>query len=129
MYAVATSGNEDLQVVLRYPDGSTATISYVTTGAPGFPKETLDLLADGKVLRLDDFVRASVHGPGKWLSSRLPKARDKGQSAQLAAFVKAVRTGGPMPVPLESLVATTAATLAVRAGLAGGAPVTLAGAR
>ncbi|MEV5488564.1 bi-domain-containing oxidoreductase [Streptomyces bobili] len=129
VYAVAASGNEDLQVVLRYPDGSTATISYVTTGAPGFPKETLDVLADGKVLRLDDFVRASVHGPGKWVSSRLPKARDKGQSAQLAAFVKAVRSGGPMPVPLESLVATTAATLAVRAGLAGGAPVTLAGAR
>ncbi|WP_406451199.1 bi-domain-containing oxidoreductase [Streptomyces sp. NBC_01622] len=126
VYATAAPGNEDLQVVLRYPDGSTATISYVTTGAPGFPKETLDLVADGKVLRLDDFVRASVHGRKKWVSSRLPKARDKGQNAELAAFIKAVRTGGPMPVPLESLVATTAATLAVRAGLAGGAPVTLA---
>ncbi|WP_225803420.1 bi-domain-containing oxidoreductase [Streptomyces sp. NK15101] len=135
VYAVAPSGNEDLQVVLRYPDGSTATISYVTTGAPGFPKETLDLLADGKVLRLDDFVRSSVYfekstaGRKRWVSSRLPKARDKGQSAQLAAFVRAVRTGGPMPVPLESLVATTAATLAVRTGLAGGVPVTLAGER
>ncbi|WP_030677463.1 bi-domain-containing oxidoreductase [Streptomyces sp. NRRL B-1347] len=129
VYATAPSGNEDLQVVLHYPDGSTAVLSYVTTGAPGFPKETLDLVADGKVLRLDDFVRASVHGPEKWVSSRLPKARDKGQNAELAAFVKAVRTGGPMPVPLESLVATTAATLAVRAGLAGGAPVTLARSR
>ncbi|MEU2284580.1 bi-domain-containing oxidoreductase [Streptomyces sp. NPDC013178] len=129
VYAVATSGNEDLQVVLRYPDGSTATISYVTTGPAGFPKETLDLVADGRALRLDDFVRASVYGPKKWVSSRLPKARDKGQNAELAAFVKAVRTGGPMPVPLESLVATTAATLAVQTGLAGGAPVTLAGAR
>lgn len=129
VYAVAPAGNEDLQVVLRYPDGSTATISYVTTGSSGFPKETLDLIADGKVLRLDDFVRASVHGRKRWVSSRLPKARDKGQNAELAAFVKAVRTGGPMPVPLQSLVATTAATLAVRASLAGGAPVTLAGAR
>ncbi|WP_274910795.1 bi-domain-containing oxidoreductase [Streptomyces sp. WZ-12] len=129
VYALAPSGNEDLQVVLRYPDGSTAALSYVTTGAPGFPKETLDLVADGKVLRLDDFVRASVYGPEKWVSSRLPRARDKGQNAELAAFIKAVRTGGPMPVPLESLVATTAATLAVRAGLAGGTPVTLARAR
>ncbi|MET7733210.1 bi-domain-containing oxidoreductase [Streptomyces sp. NPDC005402] len=125
VYATATSGNEDLQVVLRYPDGSTATISYVTTGPSGFPKETLDLVADGRALRLDDFVRASVYGRKKWVSSRLPKARDKGQNAELAAFVKAVRTGGPMPVPLESLVATTAATLAVQAGLAGGVPVTL----
>ncbi|MEU4346026.1 bi-domain-containing oxidoreductase [Streptomyces sp. NPDC023838] len=131
VYAVAPSGNEDLQVVLRYPDGSTATISYVTTGAPGFPKETLDLVADGKVLRLDDFVRASVDDARRkrWVSSRLPKARDKGQNAELAAFVRAVRTGGPMPVPLESLVATTAATLAVQAGLVTGVPVTLAGAR
>ncbi|GLF92968.1 bi-domain-containing oxidoreductase [Streptomyces yaizuensis] len=127
VYAVAPPGNEDLQVVLHYPDGSTATLSYVTTGSAGFPKETLDLVADGKVLRLDDFVRASVYGQKRWVSSRLPKARDKGQSAELAAFIKAVRTGGPMPVPLESLVATTAATFAVQAGLASGAPVTLAG--
>ncbi|MFC7260738.1 bi-domain-containing oxidoreductase [Streptomyces lutosisoli] len=126
VYATATSGNEDLQVLLRYPDGSSATISYVTTGPSGFPKETLDLVADGRALRLDDFVRASVYGRKKWVSSRLPKARDKGQNAELAAFIKAVRTGDPMPVPLESLVATTAATLAVQAGLAGGAPVTLA---
>ncbi|MFF4209390.1 bi-domain-containing oxidoreductase [Streptomyces sp. NPDC001796] len=129
VYATAPSGNEDLQVVLRYPDGSTATISYVTSGPSGFPKETLDLIADGRALRLDDFVRASVYGRKRWVSSRLPKARDKGQNAELAAFVKAVRTGGPMPVPLESLVATTAATLAVQAGLASGAPVTLARAR
>ncbi|MFD7953875.1 bi-domain-containing oxidoreductase [Streptomyces ardesiacus] len=127
VYALAASGNEDLQVVLGYPDGSTATISYVTTGAAGFPKETLDLVADGKVLQLDDFVRASVYdGRKRWVSSRLPKARDKGQSAELAAFVRAVRTGGPMPVPLGSLAATTAATFAVGASLAAGAPVTLA---
>lgn len=117
MYAVATSGNEDLQVVLRYPDGSTATLSYVTTGSSDFPKETLDLIADGKVLRLDDFVRASVHGRKRWNSPRLAKARDKGQRAELDAFLTAVRTGGPMPVPVESLVATTAATFAVRAAL------------
>lgn len=129
VYATATPGNEDLQIILGYPDGSTATLSYVTTGPSGFPKETLDLVADGRALRLDDFVRASVYGGKRWVSSRLPKARDKGQEAELAAFVRAVRTGGPMPVPLESLVATTAATLAVRTSLASGAPVTLAGAR
>ena len=128
VYALTTPGNEDLQVVLRYPDGSTATIGYVTTGPAGFPKETLDLVADGRALRLDDFVRATVYDGRRrqWVGSRLPKARDKGQNAELAAFIKAVRTGGPMPVPLESLVATTTATLAVQSGLAGGAPVTLA---
>ncbi|MBW1595667.1 Gfo/Idh/MocA family oxidoreductase [Streptomyces sp. JJ38] len=129
VYAVTTSGSEDLQVVLRYPGGSVATISYLTSGPSAFPKETLDLLADGRALRLDDFVRASVYGRRRWVSSRLPKARDKGQRAELDAFLRAVRTGGPMPVPLESLVATTTATLAVPTALATGAPVTLAEAR
>ncbi|MEU3249818.1 bi-domain-containing oxidoreductase [Streptomyces sp. NPDC006997] len=129
VYAVTAPGGEDLQVVLRYPGGSTATLSYVTSGPSAFPKETLDLVADGRALRLDDFVRASVYGRKRWVSSRLPKARDKGQRAELDAFLTAVRTGGPMPVPLASLVATTAATLAVRASLASGAPVTLAGPR
>ncbi|MBB1242827.1 bi-domain-containing oxidoreductase [Streptomyces durbertensis] len=130
VYAVTTPGDEDLQVLLRYPGGSTATVSYLTTGPSRFPKETLDLVADGRALRLDDFVRASVYGRrGRWTSSLLPRARDKGQRAELDAFLAAVRDGAPMPVPLESLVATTAATLAVRKSLAEGAPVTLAGAR
>jgi predicted dehydrogenase/threonine dehydrogenase-like Zn-dependent dehydrogenase len=125
VYAAATPGHHDLQVVLRYPGGSTATISYVTSGATSFPKETLDLVADGRVLRFDDFLRASVYGRRKWTSPRLPRGRDKGQRAELDSFLDAVRTGAPMPVSLDSLAATTAATLAVRTSLATGAPVKL----
>ena len=112
--SVYATGGTDLQVILRYPDGSTAAITYADTGSSGFPKETLDLIADGKVLRLDDFVRASVYSRKKWASSRIPKGRDKGQAAELDAFLEAVRTGGPMPVSVDSLAATTLATLAVQ---------------
>ncbi len=123
VYAAATTGQKDLQVVLRYPDGSTATITYATNGSAQFQKETIDLTADGKVLRFDDFTRAAVFGQKKWVSSRLPKARDKGQARELASFLKAVRTGEPMPVSLESLTATTRATIAVEASLNTGVPV------
>jgi predicted dehydrogenase len=123
VYAAATPGQTDLQTVLRYPDGSTATITYATSGSTQFQKETIDMTADGKVLRFDDFARAAVYARKKWTSSRLPKARDKGQAAELAAFVMAVRDGGPMPVPVESLAATTLATLAVETSLGAGAPV------
>jgi predicted dehydrogenase/threonine dehydrogenase-like Zn-dependent dehydrogenase len=123
VYACATPGHADLQVVLRYPDGSVATITYATSGAASFPKETIDLVADGKVLRFDDFQRAWLYASKQWSSSRLPRGRDKGQRAELDAFVQAVRTGGPMPVPVTSLVATTLATLAGQTSLATGAPV------
>ncbi|WP_214401528.1 bi-domain-containing oxidoreductase [Pseudonocardia lacus] len=121
--ALATPDRADLQVVLTYPDGSTAAITYATSGSARFPKETLDLLADGRVLHLDDFARATVHGRRRWTGPRLPRGRDKGQRDQLEAFLAAVRSGGPMPVPLDSLAATTAATLAVDSSLAVSGPV------
>lgn len=123
VYAAATTGQKDLHVLLKYPDGSTATITYTTNGSSQFQKETIDLTADGKVMRFDDFTRAAVYGRKKWVSSRLPKARDKGQARELAAFVGAVMNGQPMPVDLDSLVATTRATLAVETSLATGVPV------
>lgn len=125
VYATGTPGNHDLQVLLRYADGSTASISYITSGSTAFPKETLEVLADGKVLKFDDFVRASVYGRKRWTSSRLPKARDKGQQAELDAFITALQTGVAMPISLDSLVSTTLATLAVHRSLETGAPVRL----
>jgi predicted dehydrogenase len=126
VFASATPEQHDLHVTLRHRDGSTSVITYATTGAASFPKETLDLLADGKVLHLDDFTRATVHGRKRWTSPRIRSGRDKGQRAELAAFVAAVRDGGPMPIGLESLIATTRATIAVHASLRVGAPVELA---
>ncbi|MEV6905604.1 bi-domain-containing oxidoreductase [Amycolatopsis sp. NPDC051071] len=123
VYATATPGHQDLQILLRYPDGSTASIAYTTSGSSAFPKETIDLTADGKVLKFDDFARASVFGRKKWASSRIPKGRDKGQAAELEAFVNALTTGVAMPVSVESLVSTTLATLAVNRSLETGVPV------
>ncbi|WP_410656684.1 bi-domain-containing oxidoreductase [Amycolatopsis sp. lyj-112] len=123
VYATATPGHQDLQILLRYPDGSTASIAYTTNGSSAFPKETIDVTADGKVLKFDDFARASVFGRKKWASSRIPKGRDKGQAAELEAFVNSLRTGVSMPVSIDSLVSTTLATLAVNRSLETGVPV------
>ena len=127
VYAAATPGQGDLQVSLGYSDGSTAVVTYAASGAAGFPKETLDLLADGRVLRLDDFQKVAVfRGRKAWTTPRIPRGRDKGQRAQLDAFLNALRGGTAMPISLDSLVATHRATFAVAASLAAGAPVPVA---
>ena len=43
-------------------------------------------------------------------------------ASQVAEFIAACRTGSPMPISLESLLATTRATLAVGASLSSGKP-------
>jgi hypothetical protein len=48
---------------------------------------------------------------------------DKGQRAEMGRFVEAIRAGAPMPISLESLAATTRATIAVGESITSGGPV------
>jgi hypothetical protein len=56
------------------------------------------------------------------LFSRSRGSQDKRQQQQIAHFVDAIRSGAPMPISLDSLVATTRATLAVGQSLSSGKP-------
>ena len=120
-----TPGGADLQVNLRFADGSLGTISYVTGGDRRFPKETFDVTGGGRNARLDNFTRATVWSRDGKDAKRALGGQDKGQRAQLAAFVEAVRTGSPMPIDAGSLVATTRATIAVEQSLLSGERVML----
>ncbi len=122
VYAIGTGGN--VHTTLRLADESVATISYLTDGSSRFPKETLDVIGDGRNGRLDNFQRVTVWSAKGKGGHRVLSGQDKGQRGQLDHFLHAVRTGSAMPIPLESLVATTRATLAVGTSLSSGRPVT-----
>lgn len=123
VYAAGTGG--DVSATLRFADGSVGSIAYLTGGSARFPKETLDVTGDGRNGRLDNFSRVTVWTPEGRSGHRVLTGQDKGQRAQLAQFVAAVRTGAAMPIALDSLLATTRATLAVGDSLATRGPVTL----
>ncbi|HET6666185.1 MAG TPA: bi-domain-containing oxidoreductase [Intrasporangium sp.] len=120
-----TAGGEDLHATLRFADGSLGTITYATGGNSRFPKETFDVTGGGRSARLDNFTRATVWGPEGKDVKRSLTGQDKGQRRQLETFVEAVRTGSPMPIDWESLVATTRATLAIEESLVSGRAVSL----
>lgn len=120
-----TSNGLNLEATLRYDDGSLATITYNTDGDGRFPKETLDVAGSGRNARLDNFSRATVWSRSGRSVKRSLAGQDKGQRAEVAAFVAAVGSGAPMPIPLDSVVETTRATLAVERSLASGRPVLL----
>jgi len=121
----AAGSGPDVHVTLRYGDGSVGAISYVTGGSMRFPKETIDVTAGGRTGLLENFRRVTVWSGKDKAVKRALAGQDKGQRAQLARFVDAVRSGGPMPIPLASLAATTRATLAVGTSLSTKLPVAL----
>jgi predicted dehydrogenase/threonine dehydrogenase-like Zn-dependent dehydrogenase len=122
VYAVRGPEHDDLQATVRLQNGSTSTITYVTVGNARYPKETLDVAAGGRSARLDNFSQATVWQGRRKTSTRSHGGQDKGQRQQIARFVDSVRTGAAMPISLDSLLATTRATLAVGESLSSGKP-------
>jgi predicted dehydrogenase/threonine dehydrogenase-like Zn-dependent dehydrogenase len=120
VYALGGPEKGDVHATLRFENGSTATISYITEGNARYQKETLDAAGAGRSARLDNFRKATVWNGRK---ENATKARpDKGQATQLEKFTEACLTGGPMPISIESLVATTRATIAVGESLLSSRP-------
>ena len=121
--AMAAGGSDEMQMSLRYGDGSLATITYLTSTHRRFPKETFEVSSGGRTARLDNFKRTTVWAGPRTRVRRHLGPPDKGQSVEIKAFLEALRTGRPMPISLESLAATTRATLAVAApNVASGRP-------
>jgi predicted dehydrogenase/threonine dehydrogenase-like Zn-dependent dehydrogenase len=122
VYAVPGAEQGDLHATVRFHNGSSSTISYITTGNPRYPKETLDAAAGGRSARLDNFEKAAVWVGRRRSTMRSRGGQDKGQQLELAQFVEASRSGAPMPIEFASLVATTMATIAVGESLSSGLP-------
>lgn len=97
---------DDVQITLRFADGSIGTVSYLASGAKSLPKERFEASASGRTGLIDNFTHVELHGPG----GRTRKAcGGKGQQQEVDAFLAAVASGIPA-IPLSSQFATTLAT-------------------
>ncbi|MEO6218461.1 MAG: bi-domain-containing oxidoreductase, partial [Sphingomonas sp.] len=103
---------DTVSAVLRFADGSTGTILYSSLGDAAVPKEYLEVFAAGLVIRLDDFRKLHITRSGKTTTTS-SSAQDKGQTALVRAFLAAAREGAAPPIPLDTQLAVSAATLEI----------------
>ena len=82
-YAMGAGGN--VHTTLRFADGSVATISYLTDGSSRFPKETLDVVGDGRNGRLDNFQRVTVWSAKGKSGHRVLRARTRASARSWSA--------------------------------------------
>ena len=99
-------------ITLGFADGSFGTIHYLSNGATSFPKERIEVFAAGKVLQLDNFRKLRGYGWSGFKKMNLWR-QDKGQSACVAAFLSAIESGGPAPIPACELFEVASVTLDV----------------
>ncbi len=106
--AVDRSSPDDAQMLATYADGSVCHLTYTTTGAKATSKERVEVFGGGRSGLLDDFWSLQLDtGSKRVLNQHSWFSQDKGHAAELDYFIHAVRLGQPMPILLESLLATT----------------------
>jgi predicted dehydrogenase len=120
--------DDNVAIVLGFTDGSVGTLLYASNGDVALAKERIELLGGGRAVVLDDFKLAEFYHGGRRRVARL-RRQDKGHAAEFAAFLEAVRAGGPPPIPIAETLASMRATFAALESLRAGAPADTAGRR
>lgn len=101
--------DDSVFITLRFADGSNGSIAYLSEGDKALAKERVEIFGAGRVFVLDDFRRATLYKDGREEQVTL-KAQDKGQQAQVREVCASVLGGGPAPIGVEELAATSLAT-------------------
>jgi predicted dehydrogenase len=114
---------DNVQITLRFAEGSLATVTYLANGDRSLSKEWLEVFCGGKVAVLDDFTKLSLTEDGR--TTTRSAAQDKGHRKAWQAFAAALKAGGPPPIPYEQLFGGTRATLAAVQSLEAGTQVEL----
>ena len=97
--------SDNFSATISYADGSVCSLMYTSVGSKSFPKECMDIFADGKVISLTDYKSLSISG-GKykgWSSM----AQEKGQFEELKALADCLLHQQDWPIPLEQQLQAT----------------------
>ena len=94
--------SDTVQIALEFEDGSIASIQYYANGHRSFPKERVEAFASGWILQLENFRVLRGFGCPGFRSFRTWR-QDKGHAACVQAFLRAIESGGPSPIPAEEI--------------------------
>ena len=104
--------NDTMSLHLSFADGSIGTVHYFANGSKTYPKEQLEIFADGRILHQDNFRKLKGYGWPGFRKMNLWQ-QDKGQTACVAAFVDAVKNGGDPPIAIDELLEVSRVTIAL----------------
>ena len=116
---------DNLFILITFPDGSLGTINYLSNGNRNVGKEYIEVFCGGKIGILDDFRSLTLSDDHNKKTIRSRVRQDKGHGAAWDVFIKAIKTGGKEPISYNEIIQVSYATLACQESLNTGEPVTL----
>ncbi len=97
--------NDNFVATVTYSDGSVCSLCYTALGHKSFPKESMEIFSDGKVISLQDYKSVVVLGSKRktWNSM----TQEKGQREELQALGEALQEGKTWPISLKEQIQAT----------------------
>jgi predicted dehydrogenase/threonine dehydrogenase-like Zn-dependent dehydrogenase len=107
------SSSDNKSIILKYRDGSVATIGYFSVGNKDFPKEYMEIHFDGKTIVMDDYK--SLKGYGIKINEITIPISRKGHLEELERLYDTVTGKNPSwPIEFWDMVQTTETTFLVK---------------
>lgn len=116
-----TFTNDNINIHIKFKDGSIGTITYIACGDKSFAKERIEVFGDGKVAVIDDFKSGVLVKNGK--STKIKGSHDKGHETELELFFESIKNDSELPIPFKESVLTTLMTFRIIDSLKSGQPV------
>ena len=113
--AVSTDGHsgtdEDKVIaILKFDDGSQASIHYLANGNKSFSKERIEVFSSEKVYVIDNFKSFKSYGDSLKMKNM---KQDKGHQKEVKQFLYSIEKNLPSPIPLKEIFEIHLATLAI----------------
>jgi predicted dehydrogenase/threonine dehydrogenase-like Zn-dependent dehydrogenase len=106
------SKSDNVSLVLKYEDGSIATIEYFAVGNKKFSKEYMEIHFDEKTIVMDDYK--SLKGYGLKMREIKTSVSEKGHFEEFETLYKALKSDkGEWPIELWDMLQTTNLTLSI----------------
>jgi predicted dehydrogenase len=105
----AEVSEDKMSIILKFENGSIATINYFANGSKLYPKERIEVFGGEKVFVIDNFKSLKSFGAKTKLSTI---KQDKGHQNEVNAFIRSVKEATAAPIPFEELVEVTLASFA-----------------
>ncbi|MEA3358884.1 MAG: bi-domain-containing oxidoreductase [Thermodesulfobacteriota bacterium] len=103
--------SDKMSIVLGFADGSVGTVNYFSNGSKSYPKETLEIFSDERVLRMENFRVTKGYG-FKGFKRFKTLRQDKGHKSEIVAFIDRIKSGGEPLIPFDQLANATEASFA-----------------
>ena len=102
---------DNVNIILNYANGSSATIGYYAYGDTTMPKEYIEVFGNGVSMAMTDFRELLVYSGGKTTKTKSAN-QDKGFVKEFKAFKDAVKSGKEA-ISFESIYNTTKTTFKI----------------